>query len=174
MPYRPAHGRRGTHSQNPTRPFFIPGHEGVGHVAAVGAGVTHVKEGDQVSVPSLYTACGHCVHCLGGWETLCHEQAEHRLFGQWQLAEYVLANPNYVGHLPDNVDFLDIAPILCAGVTIYKGLKATEAQPGEWVVVEIGGLSHMAVQYAVPSVSMWPRSTSTIASSTSLHALAPH
>ena len=53
------------------KPPFIPGHEGVGHVAAVGAGVTHVKEGDRVGVPWLYTACGHCGHCLGGWETLC-------------------------------------------------------------------------------------------------------
>ena len=53
------------------KPPFIPGHEGVGHVAAVGAGVSHVKEGDRVGVPWLYTACGHCRHCLGGWETLC-------------------------------------------------------------------------------------------------------
>lgn len=53
---------------------FIPGHEGVGFVAAVGEGVTAVKEGDRVGVPWLYTACGHCEHCLGGWETLCHDQ----------------------------------------------------------------------------------------------------
>ena len=130
-------------------PPFIPGHEGVGHVAAVGAGVTHVKEGDRVGVPWLYTACGHCVHCLGGWETLCHEQQNTGYSVNGSFAEYVLADPNYVGHLPDNVDFLDIAPILCAGVTVYKGLKATEARPGEWVVVSgIGGLGHMAVQYA--------------------------
>jgi len=51
------------------QPPFIPGHEGVGHVVAVGTGVRHVKEGDRVGVPWLYTACGHCKHCLGGWET---------------------------------------------------------------------------------------------------------
>ncbi len=55
-------------------PPFIPGHEGVGYVSAVGAGVKHVKEGDRVGVPWLYSACGHCEHCLGGWETLCEEQ----------------------------------------------------------------------------------------------------
>ena len=130
-------------------PPFIPGHEGVGHVAAVGSDVTHVKEGDRVGVPWLYTACGHCVHCLGGWETLCESQQNTGYSVNGSFAEYVLADPNYVGHLPDNVDFLDIAPILCAGVTVYKGLKATEAKPGQWVVISgIGGLGHMAVQYA--------------------------
>ena len=56
------------------KPPFIPGHEGVGHVFAAGAGVKQVKEGDRVGVPWLYSACGHCRHCLGGWETLCTEQ----------------------------------------------------------------------------------------------------
>jgi propanol-preferring alcohol dehydrogenase len=56
------------------KPPFIPGHEGVGHVVALGAGVSHIKEGDRVGVPWLYTACGHCRHCLGGWEKLCEQQ----------------------------------------------------------------------------------------------------
>ena len=130
-------------------PPFIPGHEGVGFVSAVGAGVTHVKEGDRVGVPWLYTACGHCRHCLGGWETLCESQQNTGYSVNGSFAEYVLADPNYVGHLPDTVGFIEIAPVLCAGVTVYKGLKATEAKPGEWVVVSgIGGLGHMAVQYA--------------------------
>ncbi|WP_375773822.1 alcohol dehydrogenase catalytic domain-containing protein [Archangium gephyra] len=53
---------------------FIPGHEGVGVVAAVGPGVRAVREGDRVGVPWLYTACGHCEYCVTGWETLCPEQ----------------------------------------------------------------------------------------------------
>ena len=131
------------------KPPFIPGHEGVGHVAAVGQGVRHVKEGDRVGVPWLYTACGHCTHCLGGWETLCEEQQNTGYSVNGSFAEYVVADPNYVGHLPDNTNFTDIAPILCAGVTVYKGLKVTEARPGNWVVVSgIGGLGHLAVQYA--------------------------
>ena len=130
-------------------PPFIPGHEGVGHVVAVGSGVTYVKEGDRVGVPWLYTACGHCVHCLGGWETLCEAQQNTGYSVNGSFAEYVLADPNYVGHLPANIGFIDIAPILCAGVTVYKGLKVTETRPGNWVAISgIGGLGHMAVQYA--------------------------
>ena len=131
------------------KPPFIPGHEGVGHVAAVGAGVSHVKEGDRVGVPWLYTACGHCRHCLGGWETLCESQQNTGYSVNGGFAEYVLADPNYVGRLPSKASFVEIAPILCAGVTVYKGLKVTDARAGGWVVVSgIGGLGHMAVQYA--------------------------
>jgi propanol-preferring alcohol dehydrogenase len=130
-------------------PPFIPGHEGVGFVSAVGAGVKLVKEGDRVGIPWLYSACGHCKHCLGGWETLCHEQENTGYSVNGGFAEYAIADPNYVGHLPDNVAFTDIAPILCAGVTVYKGLKVTDTRPGDWVVISgIGGLGHVAVQYA--------------------------
>jgi propanol-preferring alcohol dehydrogenase len=65
------------------------------------------------------------------------------------FAEYVTADPNYVGHLPAKVDLLEVAPVLCAGLTVYKGLKVTDTRPGDWVVISgIGGLGHMAVQYA--------------------------
>lgn len=130
-------------------PPFIPGHEGVGYVSAVGAGVKHVKEGDRVGVPWLYSACGHCTHCLGGWETLCEEQQNTGYSVNGGFADYVIADPNFVGHLPANADFVEIAPVLCAGVTVYKGLKVTDTKPGDWVVISgIGGLGHMAVQYA--------------------------
>lgn len=130
-------------------PPFIPGHEGVGHVVGVGQGVRHVKEGDRVGVPWLYSACGHCPHCLGGWETLCEEQQNTGYSVNGGFAEYVVADPNYVGHLPDNISFVEIAPILCAGVTVYKGLKVTDTKPDDWVVISgIGGLGHLAVQYA--------------------------
>jgi propanol-preferring alcohol dehydrogenase len=132
----------------PTLPF-IPGHEGVGHVVATGAGVSHVKEGDRVGVPWLHTTCGHCRYCLGGREPLCEEQQNTGYSVNGGFAEYVVADPNYVGLLPDNVGLVDIAPILCAGVTVYKGLKVTDVKPGDWVVISgVGGLGHMAVQYA--------------------------
>jgi propanol-preferring alcohol dehydrogenase len=131
------------------KPPFIPGHEGVGHVAAVGPGVTHVREGDRVGVPWLHTACGHCTYCWSGWETLCEAQQNTGYSVNGGFAEYVLADPDYVGRLPANADFVQIAPIVCAGVTVYKGLKVTDTRPGEWVVVSaIGGLGHLAVQYA--------------------------
>lgn len=131
-------------------PPFIPGHEGVGLITAVGEGVTHVKEGDRVGIPWLYSACGHCTHCLGGWETLCERQQNSGYSVNGSFSEYVLANANYVGIIPEGVDSIEIAPVLCAGVTVYKGLKMTEARPGDWVVISgIGGLGHMAVQYAI-------------------------
>jgi propanol-preferring alcohol dehydrogenase len=131
------------------QPPFIPGHEGVGHVAAAGAGVTTVKEGDRVGVPWLHTACGCCEYCITGWETLCPQQRNTGYSVNGGFAEYVLADPAYVGRLPDGLEFGAASPILCAGVTVYKGLKETEARPGEWVVISgIGGLGHTAVQYA--------------------------
>lgn len=131
------------------KPPFIPGHEGVGTVVTTGPGVRHIREGDRVGVPWLYTACGHCRHCLGGWETLCLDQQNTGYSVNGGFAEYVLADPNYVGQLPGKVSFVEIAPILCAGVTVYKGLKVTDTKPDDWVVVSgIGGLGHMAVQYA--------------------------
>ena len=130
-------------------PPFTPGHEGVGHVVDVGPGVKYVKAGDRVGVPWLYSACGHCEHCLGGWETLCESQQNTGYSVNGGFAEYALADANFVGHLPKEVGFVEIAPILCAGVTVYKGLKETEAKPGNWVVISgVGGLGHMAVQYA--------------------------
>ena len=130
-------------------PPFIPGHEGVGYVSAVGVGVKNVREGDRVGVPWLYTACGHCEHCLGGWETLCESQQNTGYSVNGGFADYAIADPNFVGHLPQNIGFVEIAPILCAGVTVYKGLKMTDTKPGDWVAISgIGGLGHMAVQYA--------------------------
>lgn len=142
------HAAQGDWPVKPNPPF-IPGHEGVGYVAAVGAGVTHVKEGDRVGIPWLYTACGHCEHCLGGWETLCEQQKNTGYSVNGGFAQYALADANFVGLLPGSVDLIEIAPVLCAGVTVYKGLKVTDTKPGDWVVISgVGGLGHMAVQYA--------------------------
>ena len=142
------HAAEGDWPVKPTLPL-IPGHEGVGYVAGVGRNVTHVKEGDAVGVPWLYSACGVCEHCRGGWETLCHEQKNAGYSVDGGYADYVVADPEYVGVLPDNPDFTALAPVLCAGVTTYKGLKMTEVRPGQWVLVSgIGGLGHLAVQYA--------------------------
>ncbi|NLC23850.1 alcohol dehydrogenase AdhP [Oxalobacter vibrioformis] len=130
-------------------PPFIPGHEGVGYVVGVGPYVKHIKEGDRVGIPWLYSACGHCDYCLDSWETLCLQQKNTGYSVNGSFAEYVVADANYVGLLPKNLGFVEIAPVLCAGVTVYKGLKMTDTRPGNWVVISgIGGLGHMAVQYA--------------------------
>jgi len=128
---------------------LIPGHEGVGHVSALGAGVTGVKEGDPVGVPWLHDACGRCEYCETGWETLCQSQHMTGYTVDGGYAEYVVAQADFLGRLPDKTDFVTMGPILCAGVTTYKGLKETEVRPGQWVVISgIGGLGHIAVQYA--------------------------
>ncbi|MCA3250859.1 MAG: alcohol dehydrogenase AdhP [Pseudomonadota bacterium] len=142
------HAAHGDWPVKPPLPF-IPGHEGVGFVAALGRGVSRLKEGDRVGVPWLHTACGHCEHCLTGWETLCDSQQMTGYTVNGGYAEYALADPGYVGRIPDGLDFAPAAPVLCAGVTVYKGLKVLDCKPGDWVAVSgIGGLGHMAVQYA--------------------------
>ncbi|WP_316192758.1 alcohol dehydrogenase AdhP [Bradyrhizobium sp. SZCCHNRI1029] len=130
-------------------PPFIPGHEAAGMVAALGPGVTDFKVGDAVGVAWLHDACLRCEYCETGWETLCEHQHNTGYSVNGGFAEYVIASAAFAARLPANVDFARIAPILCAGVTTYKGLKETDARPGEWVVVSgVGGLGHVAIQYA--------------------------
>jgi alcohol dehydrogenase, propanol-preferring len=142
------HAANGDWPIKPALPF-IPGHEGVGHVVRMGRGVKLLKEGDRVGVPWLHTACGHCEHCITGWETLCDAQQMTGYTVNGGYAEYTLADPNYAGRLPGALAFAPAAPVLCAGVTVYKGLKALDCKSADWVVISgIGGLGHMAVQYA--------------------------
>ena len=135
----------------PVRPAlpFIPGHEGAGVVAALGAGVTGLKEGDPVGIAWLHDACGACEYCMTGWETLCPSQHNSGYSVNGSFAEYAIGSAAYVAPLPKGTDYAAIAPILCAGVTTYKGIKETEAKPGEWIVISgVGGLGHVAIQYA--------------------------
>ncbi len=142
------HAAHGDWPVKPTLPF-IPGHEAIGLVAAVGSGVTIVKEGDRVGVPWLYSACGHCEHCLTGWETVCAQAQFGGYTRNGGFAEYILADPNYVALLPSGLTAAEAAPLICAGITTYKGIKQTVARPGEWIAVSgAGGLGHLAIQYA--------------------------
>jgi propanol-preferring alcohol dehydrogenase len=142
------HAAHGDWPVKPTLPF-IPGHEAIGLVAAVGAGVTIVREGDRVGVPWLYSACGHCEYCLAGWETVCPDAQFGGYTRNGGFAEYLLADPNYVAHVPAGLSANDAAPLICAGLTSYKGIKETGARPGEWVAISgAGGLGHLGIQYA--------------------------
>ena len=142
------HAADGDWPVKPTPPF-IPGHEGAGIVAAVGAGVKNLKEGDPVGIAWLHDACGACEYCITGWETLCESQHDSGYSVNGSFAEYAIGSAAYVARLPERVDFAQMAPILCAGVTTYKGIKETEAKPGEWIAISgIGGLGHVAIQYA--------------------------
>jgi propanol-preferring alcohol dehydrogenase len=138
------HAADGDWPVKPTLPF-VPGHEGAGIVAAIGPGVTHLKEGDSVGVAWLHDACGTCEYCITGWETLCEAQHNSGYSVDGAFAEYVIGSAAYVGRLPDRPDFAAMAPILCAGVTTYKGIKETEAKPGQWLAISgLGGLGTRA------------------------------
>jgi propanol-preferring alcohol dehydrogenase len=142
------HAAQGDWPVKPTPPF-IPGHEGVGEVVALGEGVTNRKIGQRVGNAWLFSACGECQYCITGWETLCEKQQNAGYSVDGSFGEYMLVDAKFAAIIPDGLDPVEVAPILCAGVTVYKGLKMTEARPGQWVVISgIGGLGHIAVQYA--------------------------
>jgi propanol-preferring alcohol dehydrogenase len=139
------------HGDWPVRPQppFIPGHEGVGLVERLGTGVKGLSEGDRVAVPWLGWACGACELCASGWETLCPNARYTGYTVNGGFADYVVAESSFVGRVPDAVDPLDAAPLTCAGVTTYKAVKVSGARSSDLVAVfGIGGLGHLAVQYA--------------------------
>jgi alcohol dehydrogenase, propanol-preferring len=142
------HAARGDWPVRPTPPF-VPGHEGIGTVVAVGPGVTQRTLGDRVAIAWLGSACGRCRYCISGWETLCEAQTNsgYSVDGAW--AEYALADAAYAVEVPDSVTPFDAAPLTCAGVTTYKAVKVAGVRPAERVAVfGIGGLGHLALQYA--------------------------
>ncbi|MER5280441.1 alcohol dehydrogenase AdhP [Streptomyces sp. NPDC002809] len=142
------HAARGDWPVRPSPPF-VPGHEGIGIVEAAGDQVGHLAVGDRVAIPWLGEACGHCDHCVSGWETLCPEQRNSGYSVDGSHAEYALAHGTYVVPVPDGIDPLDAAPLTCAGVTTYKAVKLSGARPGTRALVSgIGGLGHLALQYA--------------------------
>jgi len=139
------------HGDWPVKPSppFIPGHEGVGIVEELGPGVTEVGIGDRVAMPWLGYACGVCDYCVSGWETLCLEQQNMGYSIDGGFGEYATAFARYVVKVPEGVDPIDAAPLTCAGVTTYKAVKMAGTRPSDLVAVfGIGGLGHLAVQYA--------------------------
>ena len=111
--------------------------------------MTDLTIGQLVGNAWLWSACGTCQYCRTGWETLCEQQENGGYSVDGSFAEYMLVDSRFAARIPQGADLDEVAPVLCAGVTVYKGLKMTEARPGEWVVISgIGGLGHIAVQYA--------------------------
>lgn len=118
-------------------------------MAAAGPNVTHLKEGDPVGLAWLHDSCGWCEYCRTGWDALCLAQRNSGYAVNGSFAEYAIGSAAYVARLPDNPDFAAMAPILCAGVTTYKGIKETEAKPGDWIAISgVGGLGQLAIEYA--------------------------
>jgi alcohol dehydrogenase, propanol-preferring len=139
------------HGDLPVKPVppFVPGHQGVGTVHAIGAGVTRLTEGDVVAVPWLGHACGTCQYCLTGWETLCLSQRNTGYSVDGGYAEYFLAEAAFATKVPMGVNPFEAAPLTCAGVTTFKAVKVGNVRPGDLVAISgIGGLGHLALQYA--------------------------
>jgi alcohol dehydrogenase, propanol-preferring len=142
------HAAHGDWPVKPSPPF-TPGHEGVGIVESAGPGVTDVAVGDRVAIPWLGYACGTCEYCISGWETLCESQQNTGYSIDGTFAEFAKADARYVVKVPAGIDPREAAPLTCAGVTTYKAVKVSGARSGDLVAVfGIGGLGHLAVQYA--------------------------
>jgi propanol-preferring alcohol dehydrogenase len=139
------------HGDWPVKPVppFIPGHEGVGVVTELGPAVSEVAVGDRVGMPWLGYACGTCDYCVSGWETLCLDQKNMGYSIDGGFAEFATAYARYVVKVPDGIDPLDAAPLTCAGVTTYKAVKLAATKAADLVaVIGVGGLGHLAIQYA--------------------------
>ncbi|HET7736659.1 MAG TPA: zinc-dependent alcohol dehydrogenase [Nocardioidaceae bacterium] len=139
------------HGDWPVKPKIplIPGHEGVGHVVALGSEDLPLAIGDRVALPWLGHACGRCRYCVTGWETYCQTPAYTGYTIDGSYAEYAVAYASHAVKVPDGVSSFDAAPLTCAGVTTYKAVKVARPQPADTVmVVGIGGLGHLALQYA--------------------------
>lgn len=131
------------------KPPFIPGHEGVGVIEALGPDTTNWSVGDRVAIPWLGYACGRCEYCVTGRETLCTAQRNTGYSIDGAHAEYAVADARFVVGVPDEVTAFDAAPLTCAGVTTYKAIKVAGVQPADRVAIfGIGGLGHLAQQYA--------------------------
>ena len=142
------HAARGDWPVKP-HPPFVPGHEGIGVVEKVGSGCAIRRVGERVAIAWLGSACGHCRYCVSGRETLCQAQQNSGYSVDGTYAEYAVADERYVVTVPDAVSARDAAPLTCAGVTTFAAVNAAQVRAGERVAVfGIGGLGHLAVQYA--------------------------
>jgi propanol-preferring alcohol dehydrogenase len=142
------HAAHGDWPVKPTPPF-IPGHEGIGIIETLGAGVSTRTVGERVAIAWLGYACGECRHCIGGWETLCLKQENSGYSVNGTFAEYAVAPAAFATPVPDAVSSRDGAPLTCAGVTTFKAIKVAGVVPGETVAIfGVGGLGHLALQYA--------------------------
>jgi D-arabinose 1-dehydrogenase-like Zn-dependent alcohol dehydrogenase len=128
----------------------VPGHEVVGVVDALGAGVAGWSEGQRVGVGWNGGYCGYCENCRRGDFFACQTATYVTgITSDGGYADYVVARSEAVAHLPEGLSAVEAAPLMCAGVTTYNCLRHSGARPGEVVaVLGLGGLGHLGVQYA--------------------------
>jgi alcohol dehydrogenase len=125
------------------------GHEPVGEIVELGENVTTRKIGDRVGVPWVQRTCGRCEWCQRGKSLFCLEQIGTGVNIAGGHAEYMVAYADATQLLPEGLQYEQAAPIFCAGYTVYSGLRIAEPKPHERIaIVGVGGLGHLAIQYA--------------------------
>jgi propanol-preferring alcohol dehydrogenase len=130
------------------RPLIL-GHEIAGHVVEKGPAVQDLQIGDRVGVPWIHWSCGECEFCREGNENLCSRQKITGVTVDGGYAEFVKAPATHALKIPDGLSALEAAPLFCAGLTVYRALKGAGIVPGQRLAVfGIGGLGHLAVQFA--------------------------
>jgi uncharacterized zinc-type alcohol dehydrogenase-like protein len=128
---------------------FIPGHEVVGKVSVVGSAVRSLKPGDRVGLGWQSNSCGECEWCTRGMENLCAQSEATCVHRHGGYADRVRANARFVIPIPDALPSENAAPLMCGGITVYNPLRTHGVNPSSRVgVVGIGGLGHMAIQFA--------------------------
>lgn len=128
---------------------LVPGHEIVGTVKAVGAGVKHLAIGDRVGVGWQRDACLVCDQCVSGDDNLCPESEATCLGHHGGFAQSIRLSNQFAFRIPDGLSSENAAPLLCGGITVYSPLKANDVRANMKVgVIGIGGLGHLALQFA--------------------------
>lgn len=133
----------------PAKLPIIPGHEVVGIIEEVGKGVKNLHVGERIGVQPLYDTCGECEYCLNGRENLCINAKITGETVDGGYAEYMKAVARHVYKIPDNLRDAEAAPLFCPGVTAFRAVKLSEANPGKIIgVFGVGGVGHLAIQFA--------------------------
>ena len=128
---------------------IVPGHELVGKVIEVGKDVTKFKTGDRAGITPLLEACKKCQYCKEGKEYLCESSKITGETLKGGYSEYITVTEDFATKVPDSMKSEYAAPLFCAGITAYKAVKATEPKLDKKIgVFGIGGVGHMAVQFA--------------------------
>jgi alcohol/geraniol dehydrogenase (NADP+) len=128
---------------------FIPGHEIIGSISAVGEAVTSLEKGQRVGLGWQSNSCGQCEWCTRGMENLCPASEGTCVHRNGGYAERVRANARFVIPIPKALESEHAAPLLCGGITVYNPLRTHNVNPSSRVgVIGIGGLGHLAIQFA--------------------------
>jgi uncharacterized zinc-type alcohol dehydrogenase-like protein len=128
---------------------FIPGHEIVGKITAIGAEVKDRKVGERVGIGWQADSCGVCEWCRKGEEHLCAKAQPTCVGRNGGYADKIRVNSRFAIAVPEALESENVAPLLCGGITVYSPLRNHLARPASRVgVIGIGGLGHMGVQFA--------------------------